>query len=118
MKPLQRKLLRHEVADHLRIRIRKEYQPGDRLPSEAKLCEELQVSLVTLREALSILAHEGLIVRKHGSGTYVAEHSDLPVGVLIDLDISQPGVSPFFIRLVQQIRSRLEEGGISTRLYV
>jgi len=115
---LRRKLLRHEVADHLRSLIMKKYRPGDRLPSEAEFCKELRISLVTLREALSIIAHEGLIVRKHGSGTYVAEHAHQPVAVLIDLDISQPDISPFFVRLAQRVRYCLEEEGIDARLYV
>ena len=48
------------------------YQPGQQLPSESKLAAQLGISRPTLREALFNLEQEGLIVRKHGVGTFVA----------------------------------------------
>ena len=42
------------------------------LPSEAVLSQRLGVSRATLREALSQLEHGGLIVRRHGIGTFVS----------------------------------------------
>ncbi|HOR00542.1 MAG TPA: GntR family transcriptional regulator [Anaerolineae bacterium] len=47
------------------------YAPGDRLPSEAELADELAVSRGTVRSALAVLATAGLIVRRQGDGTYV-----------------------------------------------
>ncbi|HEY6492233.1 MAG TPA: GntR family transcriptional regulator [Trebonia sp.] len=46
--------------------------PGDRLPGEAELAGRVGVSRVTVREALRQLWHEGLVVRRWGSGTYIA----------------------------------------------
>ena len=43
----------------------------NKLPSEAALAERLGISLVTLREALLMLALEGYITKRHGSGNYV-----------------------------------------------
>jgi GntR family transcriptional regulator len=48
------------------------YHPGDRLPSQAQLAAQLGISRATLREALLNLEQEGLIVRRHGVGTFVA----------------------------------------------
>lgn len=48
------------------------YEPGEQLPSESDLATELGISRPTLREALFNLEQEGVIVRKHGVGTFVA----------------------------------------------
>ena len=50
------------------------YRPGSRLPSEAELAGLLNVSRPTLRDALSMLVERGLILRRHGQGTFVREH--------------------------------------------
>lgn len=55
-------------------------KPGDRLPSERELSEELQVSRGTVREAVQFLQALGLLEIRHGSGTFVrlaADPSDL-----------------------------------------
>ncbi|TQK42427.1 GntR family transcriptional regulator [Streptomyces sp. SLBN-118] len=49
--------------------------PGDALPSERQLCLDHGVSRVTVREALGQLVAEGLAVRVHGRGTFVAERA-------------------------------------------
>jgi GntR family transcriptional regulator len=62
------------VQDELRQRIdRGELPAGTRLPSEPELAAELQVSRATLREALRAMESEGLLRRRQGSGTFVAE---------------------------------------------
>jgi GntR family transcriptional regulator len=48
------------------------YEPGEQLPSESNLAAQLGISRPTLREALFNLEQEGVIVRKHGVGTFVA----------------------------------------------
>lgn len=50
-----------------------ELSVGDLLPSEAQLIDEYGVSRTTVRLALSALANEGLIVRKQGKGSFVAQ---------------------------------------------
>lgn len=48
------------------------YAPGDRLPSEIELSQQLGISRPTLREAMRMLEEEGAIVRRHGVGTFLA----------------------------------------------
>lgn len=62
------------------------YKPGDRLPSEAVLCERFDASRITVAKAFENLQREGHVVRRPGSGTYVerpAETESLRFGVLI-----------------------------------
>lgn len=47
--------------------------PGTRLPSEREMSISLSVQRETVRQALAVLENEGLITRRHGSGTYIAE---------------------------------------------
>ena len=46
---------------------------GDAIPSERQLTSELGVSRLTVRAALDELVREGMLVRRHGSGTFVSE---------------------------------------------
>ncbi|HBV64116.1 MAG TPA: hypothetical protein DEF45_13965 [Rhodopirellula sp.] len=48
-------------------------KPGDQLQTELELCDIHNISRYTAREALRILSEEGLIARRRGAGTVVAE---------------------------------------------
>jgi GntR family transcriptional regulator len=55
------------------------YQPGEQLPSQGELAAQLGISRPTLREALLNLEQDGLIVLRHGVGTFeVQEESATP----------------------------------------
>lgn len=67
------------TAAYLRIHqeLRRRIQHGDYaaeacLPSQRRLSEEFGVTLMTLRQAVDLLKREGLLVTKHGLGTFVA----------------------------------------------
>ena len=49
-----------------------QYQPGQQLPPEAELARQLGISRPTLREALHSLEQEGVIVCRHGVGTFIS----------------------------------------------
>ncbi|MEF3091494.1 GntR family transcriptional regulator [Raoultella sp. WB_B2P2-3] len=71
------------IAGELKNRINSdEYEIGDALPSEKTLAQELQASVMTIRKALTLLEEEKLIVKRHGSGSYVARKSNYHGGEL------------------------------------
>ena len=57
-------ILRRQVAAGV-------FRPGDQLPSEAMLCESYQVSPMTVRRTINLLAEEGLVDAVQGRGTFV-----------------------------------------------
>jgi GntR family transcriptional regulator len=70
--PLSDRPVYKQIADSLRASIESgEFQPGSRLPSEAQLVEQFQVSQGTVRQALSLLRGQGLAVAEHGRGVFV-----------------------------------------------
>jgi GntR family transcriptional regulator len=48
-------------------------KPGDALPSERDLAVKVDVSRVTVRKAVQQLVRDGVLIQRHGSGTFVAE---------------------------------------------
>ena len=68
--------LYEEVAEQLRQRIfRRELEPGSWI-DELKIAEEFGISRTPLREALKVLAAEGLVTMKVRRGAYVTEMSE------------------------------------------
>jgi GntR family transcriptional regulator len=64
--------------------LRGKQSPGERLPGERELCAHYCVSRLTLRHALRLLAEEGLLQRRFGSGYYVAANPTWRIPVKID----------------------------------
>src|SRR5258708_1432900 len=50
-----------------------ERQVGEAIPAERKLAADLGVSRPTLRAVIDALVREGMLLRRHGSGTFVAD---------------------------------------------
>ena len=68
--------LYEEVAEQLRQRIfRRELEPGSWI-DEMKIADEFGISRTPLREALKVLAAEGLVTMKVRRGAYVTEMSE------------------------------------------
>lgn len=68
------------------------YRPKEKLPSEAKLAAEFGVSRSTIREALRVLSHLGLVETWTGKGSFVSQHlpSTVDVGdVLGSISLSE-----------------------------
>ena len=50
-----------------------ELRPGQRLPTERELVAEIGVSRTSVRAGLQSLAAKGVLVTKHGAGTFISE---------------------------------------------
>jgi len=93
--------LYRQVYSKLRRKIANEANSGDRLPSQNELAEEFGLSFLTVREALSVLAQEGVIERSRGRDT-----------------ISHPRTSYHFRCVPQLLRQRLRSHGRQVRLCI
>ena len=70
-----------QIADQIRIHCASgTLCPGDRLPSVRQLAKDLTVNQNTVLRVYEKLTAEGLLERRHGDGTYVAD--SLPPGRL------------------------------------
>jgi GntR family transcriptional regulator len=94
------------VADQLRKAILSgAFEPGSQLPPEKELVDALGVSRATLRESLRTLENQGLIIRRHGVGTFVRsrfilKNLNVNYGItdMISSAGSIPGTSHLIIR--------------------
>lgn len=63
-----------QIEDQIRAEIRNpEYKKGKKLPNEVDLAKKLGVSRSTMRQAINKLVYDGLLVRRKGKGTLVAD---------------------------------------------
>ncbi|BDH16268.1 FadR/GntR family transcriptional regulator [Streptomyces hygroscopicus] len=89
------------VVDTLRAQLTAgEWQVGSRIPTEHALAEQLQVGRNTVREAVRVLVHAGMLRSRQGEGTFVISTTD-PGDVM-------RGVQRAGIRDVLELRIALE----------
>ncbi len=114
----EKRQLSVQIADLLEAEISR-CVAGEKLPTIAELAKRYEVSVLTIREALSALTSRGVVVRRRGSGTYVADITrSRHVGVLCESDISDPRASYFYHRVPQQLVRFFQRAGFPVRLYV
>ncbi|WP_225732242.1 MULTISPECIES: GntR family transcriptional regulator [unclassified Nocardia] len=71
-----------QVADVLRASILTgKLSPGSKLPSNAELTDQYGISKVTAQRAIEALKEAGLVVSRQGSGVFVRERTERPVGL-------------------------------------
>jgi GntR family transcriptional regulator len=120
MKLQQHDSLAKRLARILRKQLRTELSLGGRLPAEQKLAEEFDVSRATVRQALTMLEREGMIIRRHGSGTYANKYAlqtqaraeiAYEFTEMLDRAGYQPSIEPIIIEkqsLTKEIATKLE----------
>jgi GntR family transcriptional repressor for pyruvate dehydrogenase complex len=76
IKPIKRTNVSNKVFEQLRDEIISgEWKPGTRIPSENELAQQLDVSRMTVRQAVQKLTTLGLLETRPGEGSYVKEPS-------------------------------------------
>ncbi|SFO09938.1 GntR family transcriptional regulator [Amycolatopsis rubida] len=71
-----------QVANNLRAAIlTRKFEPGEKLPSGPDLSKRYGVARMTIQQAIRILRDEGLVVSRQGSGVFVRERTERPVGL-------------------------------------
>jgi len=110
LRPISTRSIYQELQERI-----KEYvvlnnlQPGDPLPTEAQLAEQLGVSRAVVREGLRALESLGVIHSKRGEGRYVSSFSLDPIlqnlGYSMLVDVED-------VEEILAVRQRLEEGFI------
>lgn len=69
--------LYQQIVDRLKREVSEgRLKPGAALPSFRQLAEDLLVSVITVKRAYEDLEREGIIFRRQGLGTFVAEQGD------------------------------------------
>lgn len=123
-----------QVANALRAAIlTRKFAPGEKLPSGSQLAGQYGVARMTVQQAIRILRDEGLIVSRQGSGVFVRERTERPVGLRPHLEraFAEPAVTVDFAGFsgetlagaitepLDKIRSgRLRPDSITVRLLV
>jgi GntR family transcriptional regulator len=75
--------------------VRQRYRIGDRIPPEVELVQSLGVSRATIRAAVGRLVSRGLLVRRQGSGTFLARLPERtgqpsPAGIKLGSSVAPP----------------------------
>jgi len=75
--------------------VRRRYRIGDRIPPEVELVQSLGVSRATIRAAVGRLVSRGLLVRRQGSGTFLARVPERtgqpgPAGIKLGSSVAPP----------------------------
>jgi GntR family transcriptional regulator len=105
----------HQIKESLKALITSgELKPGDMLPSELALSEQLGISRLVVHRAYRELVTEGLLIRKRAKGTFVAppiKRSYTVTGPLFSMteNLSADALEPSNRILVQEVIPAIEE---------
>lgn len=96
-----------------------DYRPGQRLPSERELAQDLAMSHLAVRRGLQELVDAGLIVRQPRVGTFVQKTRPVELsnrlGIVVPHYIGQ--AHPFLSVLLNGVMSRLDQRDSSVSIF-
>ena len=75
--------------------------PGAKLPNERDLARQLKTSRTAVRSALAMMERQGLIHRRVGSGTFLADDADSIFGRMDQTSIGTHNDVPSFVEIVE-----------------
>jgi len=88
----------------------------DRLPTERELAERFQVSVITVKQAISKLVHDKILYRRPRKGTFISKNAKLPyrkgtddICFAINSDIKAGLYDPYYYKILETIEKRLNE---------
>jgi DNA-binding FadR family transcriptional regulator len=111
LQPLSRDTLTQQATETLRrFILTDDIKAGEQLPSERELSESLSVSRNIVREALSVLVAEGLIVKQPGRGIFVTDFDREALVPQIAESFDSSGHSP---AALSEARAVVEVGAIT-----
>ncbi len=114
---IEKRLYHEQIADVIRKEIRSHHAPGDRIASDREQATRFGVSVITVRQAMQQLCQEGLLERRHGSGTYVSEAAGRQrVPILVNGDIFEGAASYFWLKVTREIQRQLSAAGFETAI--
>jgi GntR family transcriptional regulator len=88
--------------------VHRRYRVGDRIPPEVELVRSLGVSRATIRAGVGRLVDRGLLIRRQGSGTYLAQIPERrdqpsPVGIKLGSSVAQVGRLETFTSIAERL---------------
>ena len=94
------------------------YRAHEALPSERALSDALGISRVTARKAIDQMVLQGLVVRRRGSGNYIAPRLEQPLSRLTSFseELHRRGYTPSSRWLVRAITSAMPDEQLSLGL--
>lgn len=78
---------------------------GDVLPGERDLAEAIDISRTSVRKAIASLVADGVLIRRHGARTAVAERVEKPLSALTSFsdDMRSRGIEPGMIWISREV---------------
>jgi GntR family transcriptional repressor for pyruvate dehydrogenase complex len=110
--PIQSTKVFEQIADQIEKRILNgELRSGDRLPTERELAEQFRASRTAVREAMKILAQQGLIEMRPGRGTIVIdgapEAMQNSIGLVMKLKLGEVGGSDDLVEVREILETEI-----------
>ncbi len=93
-------------------------EPGQVLPSERDLAQQMALSRVTVRKAIAGLVEDGVLMQRQGAGTFVAERIVKPLSRLTSFteDLRARGLNPHSVFLEREVGEVTPEESMAMNL--